>query len=61
MQRQRTRRWDSRVGAGGLLPVIVALALWVWVVAGVMAPLGGALARIDAARRMPTAPLAIRP
>ena len=56
MERMRTR-WNLRRGAGGLFPVVVALALWVWVLAGVLAPLGGALARIDAGRRPPGAPL----
>ncbi len=44
-------RWGLRRSAldpvGALLPILAALALWAWVLAGVLAPLGGALARLD--------------
>ncbi len=33
-------------GAAAVLPIAAAVALWAWVLAGVMAPLGGALARM---------------
>jgi hypothetical protein len=46
-------RWSVREGAGGLLPVAAALALWAWVLAGVMAPLGHALARLEVGREPP--------
>ena len=35
------RRWKVWDDAGGLLPVFVALALWAWVLAGVLARGGG--------------------
>jgi hypothetical protein len=47
--------WNVREGGEGLLLIAVALALWAWVVAGVMAPLGHALARMDVGRE-PAAP-----
>ena len=49
-ERTARRRWSVWKDAMGLLPVAAALALWVWVLAGVMAPLGHALARLDAGR-----------
>ena len=54
--RTARRRWNAWEDAGGLLPVVAALALWAWVLAGVMAPLGHALARLDAGRE-PAAPV----
>jgi len=44
-------------GGGGLLALLTALALWVWVLAGVAAPLGAALVEIEA-RRMPVTAVA---
>lgn len=41
----------------GLLPIVAALALWAWALAGVLAPLGGALAQLDAARERAAAAL----
>jgi lysylphosphatidylglycerol synthetase-like protein (DUF2156 family) len=43
---------------GLLLPIAAALALWAWALAGVLAPLSGALAQLDAARERAAAPLA---
>jgi hypothetical protein len=37
--------------AFGALPILAALALWACVLAGVLAPLSGALARLDAPAR----------
>ncbi len=52
--RKTTRDWRWQ-DAGGLAAPMVALALWVAVVAAIAAPLGAALARIDA-RGAPPAP-----
>jgi hypothetical protein len=41
--------------AAGLLPLAAALALWVWVLLGALAPLSAALARIDGSAREPAA------
>jgi hypothetical protein len=49
----RRAAWE---GAGGLLAIAAALALWAIVLAGVAAPLGQTLARLESARREP-APL----
>ena len=53
MDRAPTRRRNALDGARGLAGVAAALALWAWFVAGVVAPLGGAVARMrdEAARR----------
>ncbi len=48
------RCWEA---AGGLAAPLAALALWALVVAGVAAPLGAALARLDA-QRAPAADVA---
>jgi hypothetical protein len=45
----------------GLLPIAAALALWAWALAGVLAPLGGALAQLDAAREREAAALPCPP
>lgn len=47
----RAVTWAAEIAhhAGGLLAILAALALWGWIVAGVLAPLSGALARIDGA------------
>jgi lysylphosphatidylglycerol synthetase-like protein (DUF2156 family) len=47
---ERTRLGNAWNHAWGLLPIVAALALWAWALAGVLAPLAGALAQIDAAR-----------
>lgn len=47
--------WDA---AGVLAALVAAAALWVLVLAGVAAPLGDALARIDAAAARNAAPQA---
>ncbi len=51
------RTWARRTGgwgdAAGLLPIAVALALWVIVVIGIAAPLGDAVARLDARSQPP--------
>jgi hypothetical protein len=44
--------------AGALAAPVAAIALWVLVVAGVAAPLGAALARLDARRGPPAAEVA---
>ncbi len=48
---ERARAWAPRRNVldpvGGLLPILVALALWAWLLAGVLAPLGDALSRIE--------------
>jgi hypothetical protein len=56
MQRTRTAVWNVREGVSGLVPILAALALWAWVLAGVLAPLGGALARLEAGREPAVAP-----
>ncbi len=48
---QRPSRWGE---AAGLLPLAAAVALWALIVAGVVAPLGDALARIDARKPVVT-------
>jgi hypothetical protein len=55
--RGRGAEWKARRPGGawrdawGALPILVALALWGWALAGVLAPLSGALARIDSSAR----------
>ncbi|HET8541865.1 MAG TPA: hypothetical protein VFL83_18450 [Anaeromyxobacter sp.] len=44
---RRSGWWEH---AGGLAPIAAAIALWVFVVAGVAAPLNAALSRLDAGR-----------
>jgi uncharacterized iron-regulated membrane protein len=46
----RARRWNPWREVVGVLPLAVAVGLWVVVVAGVTAPLGDALARLEAPR-----------
>jgi hypothetical protein len=44
--------------AGGLVAPLVALVLWIVVVAGIAAPLGAALVRMDARRAAPAPAMA---
>jgi hypothetical protein len=46
----RARRWNPWREVVGVLPLAVAVGLWVVVVAGVTAPLGDALARLEEPR-----------
>jgi hypothetical protein len=57
--RDRTLRWCWEC-AGALAAPLAAIALWVVVVAGVAAPLGAALARLDAGRPLLPAEVAGR-
>lgn len=54
MERTAARRWSPWDEAGGLLALAASVGLWAAVLAEVVAPLGGALARLDA--RTPPAP-----
>jgi hypothetical protein len=56
-ERTATRPGSAWQHVWGLLPIAAALALWAWALAGVLAPLSGALAQIDAARERAAAPL----
>jgi hypothetical protein len=46
LQHAPTRRRSALDTLAGLTAIATALALWGWVVAGVMAPLGSALSRV---------------
>lgn len=50
IERTALRAGSAWHHAWGLLPIAAALALWAWAVGGVLVPLAGALAQIDAAQ-----------
>jgi len=50
--KERMNPWG---GGGAAAALLAALALWAWVLCGVAAPLGAALARVEVARAPVTA------
>jgi len=52
MVKEGLNPWE---GGGGAAALVAALALWIWVLYGVAAPLGAVLARVEAGRAEVTA------